>query len=92
MAKEAADFEALTLCAEAHLKTCSSVSDVPLKMVMFASAVEHLCRVARIIGQPASSALLVGVGGSGRRSLARLASFIEGVELHTLCRKIRILR
>eukprot|EP00746_Dinoflagellata_sp_MGD_P145028 gnl/MRDRNA2_/MRDRNA2_77702_c0_seq2.p1 gnl/MRDRNA2_/MRDRNA2_77702_c0~~gnl/MRDRNA2_/MRDRNA2_77702_c0_seq2.p1 ORF type:complete len:2303 (+),score=541.45 gnl/MRDRNA2_/MRDRNA2_77702_c0_seq2:266-6910(+) len=52
-----------------------------MELVLFLAAVQHICRVVRVLKQPLGNVLLVGVGGSGRKSMATLSSFAAEYEL-----------
>ena len=52
-----------------------------MKLIMFLDACEHIARIARIIRQPMGNALLFGVGGSGRQSLSKMATFLSNFKL-----------
>lgn len=59
-----------------------------MNLVFFRDAVSHLSRLVRILRQPRGNAMLIGVGGSGKQSLARLAAFM----VEAKCVQIEITR
>ncbi|KAK3717325.1 hypothetical protein QZH41_011557, partial [Actinostola sp. cb2023] len=76
---EVNDFKVLTAQIEAYLDEFNQMSKTPMSLVMFKFAIEHISRVSRVLKQDNGHALLVGIGGSGRQSAARLATDIYSV-------------
>jgi dynein heavy chain len=73
-------FERLKLVLEAKLNEYNE-SNAMMDLVLFEQAILHVTRISRVIQNPGGNALLIGVGGSGKQSLCRLAAFICGYEV-----------
>nr|KAF6446457.1 dynein axonemal heavy chain 6 [Rousettus aegyptiacus] len=72
------DMEKISNVLQDYLDDYNLTNPKEVKLVFFQDAIEHVSRIARMIRQERGNALLVGVGGTGKQSLTRLAAHICG--------------
>ena len=48
-----------------------------LSILLFDYFLQHLARVSRILSKPFGNGLLIGLGGNGRKTIAKLATYIN---------------
>eukprot|EP01038_Epipyxis_sp_PR26KG_P005405 gene5405-7492_t len=77
------DFSKLKVELERKLSDYNETNAI-MNLVLFEQAIRHVTRIARILMFPGGNALLVGVGGSGKQSLSKLAAFICKYETYQI--------
>ncbi|XP_046489725.1 dynein axonemal heavy chain 6 [Neodiprion pinetum] len=76
--QEITDVAKLKVVLQDYLDDYCLATVKEMNIIFFMDAVEHLCRLARILRSERGNGLLVGVGGMGKQSLTKLASHVNG--------------
>ncbi|KAJ3415371.1 Dynein heavy chain 6, axonemal, partial [Chytridiales sp. JEL 0842] len=74
---EFTDMKALNTLLEEYLEEYNVTMSKDVRLIFFLDAKQHITRISRIIRQPRGNALLVGVGGTGKRALTSLACHVS---------------
>jgi len=82
--QEVTDHNELVSALNTYLLDYNQMAKRTMDLVLFSAAVQHVTRITRVLKNPLGNALLVGVGGSGRKSLATLATFVAEYELFSI--------
>jgi dynein heavy chain len=78
--EEATDFKKLKRFVEEELDNYNiEPGKIPMELVLFQDAILHITRISRVLKQPRGNCMLVGVGGSGRQSLTKLACWVTQI-------------
>lgn len=56
----------------------------PMKVVFFNQIIGHIVRVCRALRSDRGNVLMVGVGGSGKDTTIKLATYVSGYRLFTI--------
>ncbi|XP_037299908.1 dynein heavy chain 6, axonemal isoform X2 [Manduca sexta] len=75
--QEISDMARLMVVLKEYLEEYNSTARAEMHLVLFQDAVEHVVRVARVFRAERGHCLMVGPGGSGRRSVATLAGHVN---------------
>ncbi|KAJ3032226.1 Dynein heavy chain 6, axonemal [Rhizophlyctis rosea] len=81
---ELSDMKAMNTILEEYLEEYNVTMSKDVRLIFFLDAKQHISRILRIIRQPRGNALLVGVGGTGKQSLTRLACHISDYQCHQI--------
>lgn len=75
--EEIMDLSKLQTVLQEYLDEYNMTSSHEMKLILFMDAIEHTIRIARILRAERGNALLVGVGGMGKRSLTILGAHLN---------------
>ncbi|XP_063226606.1 dynein axonemal heavy chain 3 [Bacillus rossius redtenbacheri] len=81
---EVTDVELLEDKMRYYLEEYNLLTRTPMNLVMFRYAVDHVSRVSRVLQQEQGHVMLVGVGGSGRQSVTKLAASISECSVYQI--------
>jgi dynein heavy chain len=73
------DLNKLTSILVSFLDNYNAEFPTQMNLIFFMDAMSHASRIIRILRQPRGNAMLIGVGGMGKQSLTKIASFVGGM-------------
>ena len=79
--KDLKQIDALQQTLTRRLAEYNRVEPVAMHLVLFPFAIEHICRISRVLLMPEGHAILVGLQGSGRQSLTQLSAYYLGLSV-----------
>lgn len=60
------------------------MEDTKINLVLFRDCIEHMSRIARALMMQRGHFMLVGVGGSGKKSLTTMGAALSGCQIDTI--------
>ena len=79
--KEINDKESLKTMIQSYIQDYNELSKIKIDILLFDEALQNLAKMNRILSREFGHAVLVGLGGDGRRTLTRLASFMQDFDI-----------